>query len=107
VLVVDAAICAWISQVGGSAFNTYTLYVNDQAVSRGGFEAELDNFGPNLETSSLLWSGIVNPPVASINVTATLADSAVPSTDAFSSIAATANAFPEDVGAFLQYLLFV
>ena len=56
-IMVDATIAAEISPSADGVYNVYRLYVNGTRVSQVGFEAEDEEFAPNLETSSIAWGG--------------------------------------------------
>lgn len=56
-LVVDCHITAEISNVAASAYNVYKLYIDGIQVDQSGFEAESDQYAPNLSHAALMWSG--------------------------------------------------
>jgi hypothetical protein len=114
---IHSTIAAYIdtNDNGHATFNTYRLYVNNVLVGHAGYETDTDSvFAPRLETSEVIWTGLVNPPIASINVTAELPVLSLPYSSSSESLDlptsstvanVTSNPFRFAVGAFLRIVL--
>jgi hypothetical protein len=100
---VDATIAGAFDFLDEDTFNTYLLFINDAIVGRAGYEAEIADNAPRLETSKLIWGGTVTPPYFTINVTAELPNT--PVAQCTVQFNATGNPFGSAAGAFLRYLL--
>ena len=57
-LSIDSTIAAELTTVGGTAFNTFRLYVDNAQVNQVGSETESPTFAPGLSTATLQWAGL-------------------------------------------------
>lgn len=91
---IDSVISAEISglTVGDNddpvtAYNVYKLYINNVKVAQSGYEADTDQYAPNLATCSLIWGGNTSHTMTNvIKVTAQLIQQGISSTEASSNI---------------------
>jgi len=108
---IDSVICAELSGLTGegepTAYNTYKLYIDDVQVCQSGFEAESDQFAPNLATASLIWGGNFScKNMVTVKVTAQITVQGTSTNIVTSNIHNSIGNFQGAKGAFLRVLNF-
>ena len=89
-----------------TAYNVYKLYINNVQVSHSGFEADTDQYAPNLSSCSLMWGGNTSHTTTNtIKVTAQLIQQGNSSTIANSNVSNSIKNFRGAKGASLRIMV--